>query len=70
MKKHKSIGSDFEEWLNEEGILEEVKSAVTKKLSVKKRKHRNEPIGKIKIVDDFLPAAKDHLNITLDRLLH
>ncbi len=34
MKKHKSIGSDFEEWLDEEGILEEVEIAATKKAFV------------------------------------
>ena len=31
MKKHKSIGSDFEDWLNKEGIFEEVEIAATKK---------------------------------------
>jgi hypothetical protein len=31
MGKHKSIGSDFEDWLDEEGILEEVEIAATKK---------------------------------------
>ncbi len=34
MKKHKSIGSDFEDWLEEEGILEEVEIAATKKAFV------------------------------------
>jgi hypothetical protein len=34
MGKHKSIGSDFEDWLNEEGILEEVEIAATKKAFV------------------------------------
>ena len=34
MKKHKSIGSDFEDWLEEEGILEEVEIAATKKVFV------------------------------------
>ena len=31
MVKHKSIGSDFDDWLAEEGILEEVEIAATKK---------------------------------------
>lgn len=34
MKKHKSIGSDFKDWLEEEGILEEVEIAATKKAFV------------------------------------
>lgn len=34
MKKHKSIGSDFEAWLEAEGILEEVEIAATKKAFV------------------------------------
>ena len=34
MGKHKSIGSDFEDWLEEEGILEEVEIAATKKAFV------------------------------------
>ncbi|MGC1877889.1 MAG: hypothetical protein WA347_05835 [Rhabdochlamydiaceae bacterium] len=34
MKKHKSIGSDFEDWLKDEGILEEVEIAATKKAFV------------------------------------
>jgi hypothetical protein len=31
MRKHKSIGSDFEDWLNEDGILEEFEIAPSKK---------------------------------------
>lgn len=34
MRKHTSIGSDFEDWLNEEGILEEVEIAATKRAFV------------------------------------
>jgi antitoxin HicB len=34
MGKPKSIGSDFEDWLKEEGILEEVEVAATKKAFV------------------------------------
>ena len=34
MKKHKSIGSDFEDWLEEEGIREEVEIAAVKKAFV------------------------------------
>jgi hypothetical protein len=34
MVKHKSIGSDFDDWLAEEGILEEVEIAATKKAFV------------------------------------
>ena len=34
MGKHKSIGSDFEDWIAEEGILEEVEVAATKKAFV------------------------------------
>jgi antitoxin HicB len=34
MKKHKSIGSDFEDWLEAEGILEEVEVAATKRAFV------------------------------------
>jgi antitoxin HicB len=34
MRKHKSIGSDFEDWLEDEGILEEVEIAATKKAFV------------------------------------
>lgn len=30
--KNKHTGSSFEEWLNEEGILEEVDAAVTKRI--------------------------------------
>lgn len=34
MGRHKSIGSDFEDWLAEEGILEEVEIAATKRAFV------------------------------------
>ena len=34
MAKHKSIGSDFEDWLEKEGIREEVEIAATKKAFV------------------------------------
>ena len=34
MRKHKSIASDFEDWLEEEGIFEEVEIAATKKAFV------------------------------------
>jgi hypothetical protein len=34
MGKHKAIGSDFEDWLKEEGIIEEVEIAATKKAFV------------------------------------
>ena len=34
MVKHKSIGSDFDDWLAEEGILKEVENAATKKACV------------------------------------
>ncbi len=34
MEKHKSIGSDFENWLEAEGLLEEVEIAATKKAFV------------------------------------
>jgi len=34
MEKHNSIGSDFKDWLQEEGILEEVEMAATKKAFV------------------------------------
>lgn len=34
MRKHKSIGSDFDDWLEAEGILEEVEIAATKKAFV------------------------------------
>jgi antitoxin HicB len=34
MVKHKSIGSDFDDWLAEEGILKEVEIAATKKAFV------------------------------------
>ena len=34
MVKYKSIGSDFDDWLAEEGILEEVEIAATKKAFV------------------------------------
>jgi antitoxin HicB len=34
MGKHKSIGSDFEDWLEAEGILEEVEIAATKRAFV------------------------------------
>jgi hypothetical protein len=53
MRKHKSIGTDFEDWLEEEGILEEVEIAATKKAFViqlqaemKKKKDRQTVAGK------------------------
>jgi hypothetical protein len=49
MGKHKSIGSDFEDWLEEEGILEEVEIAATKKAFVIQLQAEKKKIGKSRL---------------------
>lgn len=51
-KKSKSIGSDFEDWLEEEGILEDVEIAATKKAFV--IQPQAEMKKKIEVVHDLI----------------
>jgi antitoxin HicB len=67
MRKHKSIGSDFEDWLKEEGIFEEVEIAATKNAFVLQLKEemRKKKIGTSRLAK-MMKTSRTSINRLLD----
>lgn len=67
MSKHKNIGSDFEEFLEEEGLLEEVESAAAKKAFViqLETEMRRKRIGKTRLAK-LMKTSRSAIDRLLD----